>query len=464
VFVLLLGALVAACAPALTPTPVPPAPTPVPPPPTAVPSPTAAPTPIPPAPTPVPAPMFTLAKGAEWTYAGNVKWDDQGQVQQKTLTWKMQVVDKIERGDGIVGYVMKGHPLDLAFYTADKKPSDYLYIAKANRVYQITLIFTEPINRLKNSSDALADMLTDETLVLDLPLAPNKKFGPAPFVASPDGLNVWVVAAAKPTTLSGIKGITPTNATEYALDFKTTADRQTVYFVPNTGIARLTYVHHGTVSEVDVQLIEYHLGASVSIKATGQCALVVSKEITAYTRPSWQATVFGQLPAGERAPVSAATADGWLGFDPGVAQAANVGPFRLRWVPKSDALKLEGACGNLPVIEGPPAGVCFQMFMEDAPIYAEPSASSAVVATARAEDYAQVIGASDKWLHLDLSVGSMKRNAKGWIERSKANFNGPCEVVASSPPLPSQPAAASVPGAVQLTPKDSGWPVAIPPR
>gem|GEM_PF-3598299 len=172
---------------------------------------------------------------------------------------------------------------------------------------------------------------------------------------------------------------------------------------------------------------------TASTKATGPCTLVVSKEITAYSRPSTQATVFGKLPAGEGVPVSATTADGWIGFEPGVAQAANVGPFRLRWVPKSDAFRLEGACDNLPVIEAPPAGVCFQMFMEEVPIYAAPSASSAVVATARPGDYAQVIGASDKWLQLDLSVGSLKRKAKGWIERSKANFNGPCEVVAAPP-------------------------------
>ena len=393
-------------------------------------SPTIAPTPIPPSPTPVPAPAFNFPKGATWTYEGAVKWDAKGKTQQKTLTWKMQIADKIERGDGIVGYVMQGHPLDLAFYEEGKKPGDYLYIAKANRVYQITLLDAAPINRVKNKSDTLADLLTDDNLAFDFPLANGKKFGAAQFVADPAGMNAWIIADAKPTTLTGIKGITPANVTEYALDFKTNPDRQMVYYVPNVGITRFTYHHNGTVSEVDVKLIEYSAGASSA--ATGECELVVSKEITVYTRPSLQATVFGKLPAGERTSVSATTADGWLGFDPGVAQAANVGPFRLRWVQGKDVQSngsTEGACGNLPVVASLPPTACFQMFMEDTKVYSQANSTSPIVVTAKSEDYAQIIAANDKWLQLDLNVGSLKTNKQGWIVRTDANFNGACDTL-----------------------------------
>jgi hypothetical protein len=250
-------ALAAACSPAPTPTPVPPTPTIPPPTPTAMPTAT----PLPPTPTAAPAPVFSMAKGAEWTYSGTVKYDVKGKTQSKTVTWTMKVVDKIDRRDGIVGYVMQGHPLDLAFYEEGKKPSDYMYLAKANRVYQVTLISNEPVDRVKKTSDPLTDLMTDETLVYDLPLALDKKFGPAQFVANKDGMNVWMVSAAKATTLTGYKGITPANATEYALSFKTNPDRQTVYYVPNIGITRFTYVHNGTVSEVDVKLTEYKAGS-----------------------------------------------------------------------------------------------------------------------------------------------------------------------------------------------------------
>jgi hypothetical protein len=247
---MLLVTFISACAPVATPTPVPSTPTI---------QPTVAPTPIPSSPTPVPAPAFAFPKGATWTYEGRVQWDDKGKPQQKTLTWKMTIADKIERGDGIVGYVMNGHPIDLAFYAADKKPSDYLFLAKGNRVYQITLISNEPVDRVRNKAKALDDLMSVETLVLDLPLATGKKFGPSQFVASPDGMNAWVVADVKPATLSGIKGLAIANATEYALELKTNPDRQTVYYVPNVGITRFTYHHNGTLSEVDVRLIEYSL-------------------------------------------------------------------------------------------------------------------------------------------------------------------------------------------------------------
>ncbi len=159
---------------------------------------------------------------------------------------------------------------------------------------------------------------------------------------------------------------------------------------------------------------------------TGPCELVASRAVTAYTRPSVQATKFGELSAGERVPV-AGTTDGWIGFEPGVAQAANVGPFRLRWVQKSDAIKLEGACNSLPVVASLPPTACFQMFMEATPILGAARVGAAIVANAKAGDYAQAIAASDQWLELDLNVGSLKQNQKGWIPRAEANFNGPCD-------------------------------------
>jgi len=240
--------------------PTTPAPSPTPLPPPVAP---AAPTQVPPTatftppPTRVPSPAFDFPKGATWTYAGLVKWDEKGKVQQKTLTWKMHIADKLARADGIVGYVLKGNVHDLAFYAPNKKPGDYLLLAKANRVYQITLIDAQPIERVKNPSDALADWLDDENLAFDFPLAVNKKFGAAKFVTDASGMNCWVVSEAKPTKLAGIKGVTPADAIEYTLQYKTNPDHQALSYVPNVGITRWVYHHNGTVSDVDVKLIEY---------------------------------------------------------------------------------------------------------------------------------------------------------------------------------------------------------------
>ena len=42
--------------------------------------------------------------------------------------------------------------------------------------------------------------------------------------------------------------------------------------------------------------------------------------------------IFGTISVGDTHEALARTADGWVGFDPGVAQAANVGLARHRWV------------------------------------------------------------------------------------------------------------------------------------
>jgi hypothetical protein len=163
--------------------------------------------------------------------------------------------------------------------------------------------------------------------------------------------------------------------------------------------------------------------------ASGSCWLVAIDEIVVYQRPSPGAAVFGTLSAGDQVIAAGITEDGWIGFDPGVAQAANVGPFRLRWVQdENGALTLEGMCDDLPIVVGPPAGVCFTMAMYDIPVYARAAPSTEVIATMRSGDYAEVEGrTADNWLRVDLSVGSMELNLVGWIEGEMVNFNGPCD-------------------------------------
>jgi hypothetical protein len=162
--------------------------------------------------------------------------------------------------------------------------------------------------------------------------------------------------------------------------------------------------------------------------ASGSCWLVAIDEIVVYQRPSLDGAVFATLPAGDQAIVAGITEDGWIGFDPGVAQAANVGPFRLRWVKENGALTLEGMCDDLPIVVGPPAGVCFTMSMFDIPVYAGADTSTEVIATMRSGDYAEVRGrTADNWMEVDLSVGSMELDLVGWIEGEMVNFNGPCD-------------------------------------
>ena len=162
--------------------------------------------------------------------------------------------------------------------------------------------------------------------------------------------------------------------------------------------------------------------------ASGECTVFLDTDVTVYMRPSEESLVFGFVPTGLAGEVRGVTEDGWIGFEPGVAQAGNVGVFRLRWIPPDAGVELNGECDNLPVLWGPPAGVCFAMFMEEANIYESPSVLSPVITSVTIEQTAQILGKlGDNWIQLDLSVGNMDIDQKGWVEKEHIAYNGPCK-------------------------------------
>jgi hypothetical protein len=81
---------------------------------------------------------------------------------------------------------------------------------------------------------------------------------------------------------------------------------------------------------------------------SGECLVTNKETLTAYRESSPIAEVFGTADAGMTVMALARTKDGWLGFDPGVAQAGNVGRARLRWyLPDWSTLTFEPAgCEN----------------------------------------------------------------------------------------------------------------------
>jgi len=62
------------------------------------------------------------------------------------------------------------------------------------------------------------------------------------------------------------------------------------------------------------------------------CTFTANTAVTAYRLPDMGSDIFGTISVGDTHEALARTADGWVGFDPGVAQAANVGLARHRWV------------------------------------------------------------------------------------------------------------------------------------
>jgi hypothetical protein len=158
------------------------------------------------------------------------------------------------------------------------------------------------------------------------------------------------------------------------------------------------------------------------------CTLTAQVDVIVFQRPSTAAGHFGTLAAGDGVQAMMRTADGWLGFDPAVAQAANVGVFRMRWIAPDAAVSREGGCVGLPVAPAISPTACYFMAMADTAVYSMPDASSAVVATITTEGYTAVTGQSASgWYQLDLQDGSLAQPGQGWLNPADGNFNGVCD-------------------------------------
>ena len=156
----------------------------------------------------------------------------------------------------------------------------------------------------------------------------------------------------------------------------------------------------------------------------GDCLLVTEGPTAIYTRPSVEAEMFSEVAAGFQAQVTGRTADGWAGFDPGIAQAASMGPFRLRWAFFNDA-SFSGGCVAVPEVWGPLPGYCYTMPMESVNVYEDANTSSDVLATLEVEEFAAVTGLTGTgWAHVDLDPGNTGLTGIGWIEESSLNLNG----------------------------------------
>ena len=162
--------------------------------------------------------------------------------------------------------------------------------------------------------------------------------------------------------------------------------------------------------------------AAFASQAGRTCARVTAQPATLYRRPATDAPRFGQTAAGEKLTLLARTADGWVGFDPSVAQAANVGIFRLRWLPQS-ALAPGADCADLPLVTAPPAG-CLLMASHPVPVRAQPAAGAAVLSTIPTGSYAQVSVADVTGGWLKVTVPGQAQ--PGYVAEADINFSGEC--------------------------------------
>jgi hypothetical protein len=202
---------------------------------------------------------FPLKQDAYWIYEGNVKWTapNSADVEEKKITWKMEVKRVFQRNN-IIGYEMLGAPWDLAWYEKGKEPSEYGIIQAGGNFYRTSL---ETVWRLMDETDVLRALVEEDEIFLDIPLIPGKKFCDTFSLSRADGMYCWTVGDANQADAENIKGVDKSNALiEFPIYNQTMPDHSIIQFIPGVGISRYVYQHHGTISDVDVWLVEYYPG------------------------------------------------------------------------------------------------------------------------------------------------------------------------------------------------------------
>jgi hypothetical protein len=156
----------------------------------------------------------------------------------------------------------------------------------------------------------------------------------------------------------------------------------------------------------------------------GVVTLIGEDSLTVYSKPDSSAGEWSTLAPGNSVEIAARTAEGWLGFDPGVAQAGNSGSFRYRWIAPGGAYDLQGDPVGLDVMWGPSPDVAYAMTFEPVAIYLEPDSLSTVIDHLPGASAAAIELAIAGWYEVDPSDGPSPTTMPGWIRNDAVSING----------------------------------------
>jgi hypothetical protein len=181
-------------------------------------------------------------KGDQFIYRGILTWKVLHKPRQKEMTWVVEVVDVIRRGNYYIAE-LKGFPSDLMGLEPDgndPKPKDYYYIVNKRGQTVCIADFLPSLNQreLKQWNGSL--------IYLNL-------------AESPRGKRLyldWVLESKKLVSINEIRGIRRKKYVRYTFGSRTLSDSEIIEFSPEIGVIEYKYVHYGTMPEVNMKLKE----------------------------------------------------------------------------------------------------------------------------------------------------------------------------------------------------------------
>jgi len=219
------------------------------------------------APKPVaPSTFFPLSKGTTWAYRGPAEWQVGTEVKKRVVFWTMEVTETIEAG-GVLAARIKGHPDDMVWYEEGKAPSDRAILLGKNTYYETEFSletgrrWADLVAALGAAGPELGRYLTDGSVLLPLPLTPDRSWGGEDNPPRDDSMYRWNVEEVAEKKLADIQGVDPAKPVKtYLVTYRCLGSHEFIEYAEGIGIIRYQFGHHGTVSECDMKLIEFRPG------------------------------------------------------------------------------------------------------------------------------------------------------------------------------------------------------------
>jgi hypothetical protein len=152
--------------------------------------------------------------------------------------------------------------------------------------------------------------------------------------------------------------------------------------------------------------------------------LTATDTVVVCPRPDSASGLWGLLLPGDSILLAGMTMDGWLGFEPGVAQAGNSGSFRYRWIAPGEPFLLTGDRDDLDILWGSSAGIVYAMTFCPVPVFVEPDSLATVADSLPAGSAAGIVSRTQGWYLVDPSCGPSPETASGWVREEDVSVNG----------------------------------------
>ncbi len=197
---------------------------------------------------------FPLRIGNSWVYRGTMR-SVVGNG-EKTAAVQVEVTRTVARAKAIASdaaviwlrqsrRVLRSNVTGAALREAISSPTYLVYFLDGRALYDITYWHTPRLSLRR-----LRRELKDVSPVFIFPLFAGQRFEEPGAELREDGFYQWVVDRTRPVSVEG-----RTYRRVYRLRDRTSSDTTEIYFIPQVGIARDKYTHHGTIDEWDLRLV-----------------------------------------------------------------------------------------------------------------------------------------------------------------------------------------------------------------